>query len=544
MYLSHYNLLEKPFQITADPRFLWLGEKHQEALATLTYAVLDNKGFLLLTGDVGTGKTTLIHALLKDLDSNTIVATIVDPELKKLEFFTFLGQAFAIRDKFTQKVDFVAQFKRFLDDAYSNHKKVLLIIDEAQKLSEELLEEIRLLSNIEKENTKLLNIFFVGQNEFNKTLTKESCRALRQRITVTYQIKSLTADETGQYIKHRLKVAGTEKEIFNKGAIREIYAFSCGYPRLINIMCDHALLTGYVRELKSITPQIVKECATELTLPGEIGPNDLAGPLPVVIQAKKSHKRTALYASLVFVVAVCGYLFNELGYDEYIKNVKNYYGQIFSGQQGFGSKGQVREPKVPEPQHSVIPHAISRVEAPHTMSSPGIENHKLRETPNDVNREKIYEPTAGESESNPLYAVLMEQGVTNRAGPDSSHEAEPVVLSEDFALIIPFNHDTNELPQEAYGNLDRLAAAMAQNIDVEVVLKGYTDSLGTRHYNKKLSEFRANIVKSYLVAKGINPSRIHAIGKGHENPVEPNDTIEGRAANRRVEIQLQIAGGP
>ena len=154
MYLSHYNLLEKPFQITADPRFLWLGEKHQEALATLTYAVLDNKGFLLLTGDVGTGKTTLINALLRDLDSNMIVATIVDPELKKLEFFTLLGQAFAIRDKFTQKVDFITQFTRFQDDACSNDKRVLLIIDEAQKLSADLLEEIRLLSDIEKENTK------------------------------------------------------------------------------------------------------------------------------------------------------------------------------------------------------------------------------------------------------------------------------------------------------------------------------------------------------------------------------------------------------
>ena len=225
MYLSHYNLAEKPFQITTGPKFLWLGEKHKEALATLKYGIVDNKGFLLLTGDVGTGKTTLINTLLRDLGSNTIVATVVDPDLERLKFFNFLASAFGIEEKFTKKVDFLAHFTEFLNNAYLNNKKVLLIIDEAQRLSTELLEEIRLLSNIERENTKLLNIFFVGQNEFEKTLMKEECRALRQRITIRYRINTLTESETTEYIKYRLKVAGTEKEVFNRKAIRKIYAF-------------------------------------------------------------------------------------------------------------------------------------------------------------------------------------------------------------------------------------------------------------------------------------------------------------------------------
>ncbi len=544
MYLSHYNLLEKPFQITTDPKFLWLGENHQEALAMLTYAVHDNRGFLLLTGDVGTGKTTLINALLRDLDNDTIVATVVDPGLEKLEFFTFLGQVFAIKDKFAQKVDFIAHFTRFLDDAHSNHIRVLLIIDEAQKLPGELLEEIRLLSNIEKEDRKLLNIFFVGQNEFNRTLAKKNCRALRQRITITYQIKPLNQDETGQYIKHRLKVAGTEKRIFDKRAIREIHAFSQGYPRLINIICDHALLTGYVRELKSITPQIIKECARELTLPGETLTKELGGPLPVVMQEGKSHRRTALYASLVLVVAVCGYLFNKFGYDEYVKSLKDYYGQALEGQRDSSSQDQVTKPGAHEPQYSVIVQPVPAMGAPDTLPPAGIKNHNRHETPGDDNREKSLEVNPGKPESVPVNAVLTEQDITNPAELKPDDKGESLVLSEDFCLIIPFDHDSNELPQDAYGSLDRLAAAMAKNIDVEVVVKGYTDSSGTQHYNKKLSEFRANIVTSYLVGKGISPSRIHAIGKGDESPVGANDTIAGREANRRVEIQLQMVDGP
>lgn len=164
MYLSHYNLSLKPFQISTDPKFLWLGENHKEAFATLKYGIMDNKGFLLLTGDVGTGKTTLINALINSLGSNVIAATIPDPNLEKLDFFNYIAKAFRIDKKFSGKGEFLIYFEQFLNAAYSKNKKVLLVIDESQRLNHVLLEEIRLLSNIEKQNTKLLNIFFVGQN--------------------------------------------------------------------------------------------------------------------------------------------------------------------------------------------------------------------------------------------------------------------------------------------------------------------------------------------------------------------------------------------
>ncbi len=263
MYRSHYNLSAKPFQLTTDPKFLWLGEKHKEALATLKYGVIEQKGFVLVTGDVGTGKTTLINALLETLDENTLVANIKDPALNLIDFFNLIAISFNISQKFESKVDFIVYFSQFLKKVYSENKGVLLIIDEVHSLSKKLLEHIRLLSNIELPSEKLLNIFMVGQNEIHQTLSLPQFRAIRQRINLAYQIQPLSERETSEYIKHRLKVAGTEKEIFNQGAVWEIYRFSNGYPRLINIICDLSLLTGYSRDLKEITPSVVWECSQE-----------------------------------------------------------------------------------------------------------------------------------------------------------------------------------------------------------------------------------------------------------------------------------------
>jgi len=264
MYLSYYNLESKPFQMSTDPNFLWLGEKHKEALATLRYAILENKGILALTGDVGTGKTTLINALIQSLGDDTLVATIYDPSLEVIEFFNIISNAFNMERTFTGKAEFLITFKQFLKQIRSRNKKVLMIIDESQRISNDLLEEIRLLSNLEDEYVRLLNIFFVGQNEFIDILKEYKNRALRQRVTLSYHIEPLTLRETEAYIRHRLEIAGAKTHIFSSGAIYEVFSFSGGYPRLINIICDHALLSGYVRDNVIITPDIIKECREEL----------------------------------------------------------------------------------------------------------------------------------------------------------------------------------------------------------------------------------------------------------------------------------------
>lgn len=302
MYLSFYHLKHKPFQISTDPRFLWLGEKHEEALATLEYGVLDNRGFLLLTGDVGTGKTTLINALLHKQDKNTLAAFIRDPALDPLDFFQYTAHAFGMKaSSINTKGSFLIQFEEFLLNAYESRRKVILIIDEAQRMSQQLLEEVRLLSNLERDESKLLNIFFVGQLEFNDLLHLEENRAIRQRITLNYNIETLTEKETKEYISHRLKVASTdenvgffapiqrgedgeitrhsfqlplpevENKIFTEEAIGEIYQFSQGCPRLINVICDRALLTGFVEGAATITALHIEECVKELEIPHQGG---------------------------------------------------------------------------------------------------------------------------------------------------------------------------------------------------------------------------------------------------------------------------------
>ena len=274
MYLSYYNLKAKPFQMSTNPAFLWLGEKHREALAVLKYAILENKGVLALTGDVGTGKTTLINALLESLGNDTVTATIYDPRLEVLDFFNTIAAAFKIEGTFDGKGKFLLKFMDFLIKTHERNQKILLIIDESQAINEDLLEEIRLLSNLEAEYTRLLNIFFVGQNEFVDILQKYENRALRQRVTIRYHIQPLTLNETAAYIKYRLEVSGTTALIFDSGAIDEIFFFSEGYPRLINIMCDHALLSGYVREVQVINANLIRECREELLVSKKAVEND------------------------------------------------------------------------------------------------------------------------------------------------------------------------------------------------------------------------------------------------------------------------------
>jgi len=266
MYLTHHNLNLKPFEESPDPRFFWLSDKHNEAFACFKHGIQENKAFLILNGDIGTGKSALINYFLLINDIDAIVATIPDPDLSISDFFRLLLKEFKIDIDLNSKEDFLIKFEHFLHNVYSEGKKALLIIDEAQRLNQRLMEQIRLLSNIERKEVKLINIFFVGQNEVLDLINDQKNEALLKRLSVHYTIKPLTESETREYIKFRLKVAGSETEIFKSEAIHEIFSFSKGYPRLINIICDRALLTSYVSEANKIGEKIVKQCADDLKI--------------------------------------------------------------------------------------------------------------------------------------------------------------------------------------------------------------------------------------------------------------------------------------
>jgi len=271
VYRNFYNLHEKPFDLTPSPRFLYLGESHKEALALLTYGVVERKGFILLTGEVGTGKTTMVHALLSNLDDSVQYISISNPLLSPEDFIDYLSfSAFKNRAHFKSKTAFLFEFEEFLRKCLNQQKNVILIIDEAHRLSFDLLEEIRLLSNMELADEKLINIFLIGQPELNEKLSDPRCRALLQRISSRYHIPPLDLRDVGAYMANRLKIAGAKEgdEIFSRNAIKAIHQYSGGYPRMINILADNALLLGYSKEKRKITPGIVKQCSDDLSLDG------------------------------------------------------------------------------------------------------------------------------------------------------------------------------------------------------------------------------------------------------------------------------------
>jgi len=329
VYTSFYNLKEKPFNLTPSPRFLYLGETHKEALSLLTYGVMERKGFILLTGEVGTGKTTIVQTLLSDLDSSVKYVSLSNPTLSAKDFLFYVASGLGLKNQFESKGSFLIHFENFLQTLLHQQQNVLLIVDEAQKLSLTLLEEIRLLSNMETADEKLINIFLVGQPELNQKLSHPECRPLLQRISIRYHINPLHVTETEAYIKTRLKLAGSrDTKIFSKKVMKAIHSFAQGYPRMINILCDNALLLGYSNGKKHITVEMIEECYNDLQLPESFLQKDTditIQQVPKVPESlkKRTYLRAAVLIILLFILVSAGSV-TSLG-KKYLKTAELFY---------------------------------------------------------------------------------------------------------------------------------------------------------------------------------------------------------------------------
>jgi len=267
MYLSFFGLSEKPFAITPDPRYLYLSERHAEALAHLLYGINESGGFIQLTGEVGTGKTTVVRTLLSRVPHHADVAVILNPRVTPVEFLLTICEELGLsieaadRDSVKQMVD---ALNRRLLSAHAEGRRIIVIVDEAQNLSAETLEQVRLLTNLETPTQKLLQIILIGQPELRDLLDRNDLRQLAQRITGRYHLKPLSREETQGYVRHRLRVAGATGEIFTAGALRELHRLSSGIPRVINVTCDRALLGAYTRESRKVSAGLVRQAAGEV----------------------------------------------------------------------------------------------------------------------------------------------------------------------------------------------------------------------------------------------------------------------------------------
>ncbi len=265
MYTAFYGLREKPFALSPDPRFLYLAASHREALAHLLYGIEQGEGFISVTGEVGTGKTTLCRTLLERLEGDIELAFLFNPSKSALELLQSICAEFGLPAEGLARRSLMSQLNKFLLEQKERGRRVLLIIDEAQTLSENTLEQVRLLSNLETSREKLIQILLLGQPELDRKLDERGLRQLRQRISVRWKLEPLSAQETVAYVRHRIAVAaGEPRDLFSEVALRDVHRRTGGIPRLVNQLCDRALLAGYATRAAQIGPALIRAAAREI----------------------------------------------------------------------------------------------------------------------------------------------------------------------------------------------------------------------------------------------------------------------------------------
>jgi len=268
MYEEFYGFREKPFTLLPDPSFLYLGKKHQMALTMLQYGMVNNAGFSVITGEIGSGKTTLIRQLLDDMDADTTVGLISNTHQSFGELLQWVLMAFGLDYKNKEKVERYETFVNFVVDEYAQNRRTVLIIDEAQNLAVDTLEELRMLSNINADKNQVLQLVLVGQPELRATLMLPSLKQFAQRISVSYHLDALSAQETVNYVHHRLGVAGGKPEIFPESTCSMVWYYSRGVPRVINSICDTALVYAFAEQSPVVSGSLIKDVVRDRKLGG------------------------------------------------------------------------------------------------------------------------------------------------------------------------------------------------------------------------------------------------------------------------------------
>ncbi len=486
MYNAYFGFRENPFGLNPDPKFLYLSESHREAFAHLIYGVRVRACFVVITGDVGTGKTTLINVLIEKLPPETKKVHLTDPATTVDDLFYLIMKSLDLKVDGLSKGRFLWALDEFMKNKLPENEQVLLIVDEAQNLSPVMLEEIRLLSNLGTPTKRLFQILLAGQPELNHKLWMPELRQFRQRIGIKYHIEPLDLTETKNYIEHRLKVAGFDQSnLFHPKAIKEIYHFSKGYPRLINIMCDNCLITVYSRDLRQVTKDHVKQNIREIETSYTAVKKGIYQTASIEHNGEgKTHRRNRLSYGIPIALIL---MLLAVGIPYGIK-INNQYGIL---------KVATKSPSISEEQ------GIKGQLQP--------QNEKNEE--NIESKESIY---------------------------PSKEQIESVVRDTIEPSEVYFGRRNSQIGDEALPALSKLALAIKSYPEAEVIIEGHTDNIGDEEFNKWLSMARAQSVKQWLIDHaGIDEFRLHVNALGQSKPKYSNNTAEGRRRNRRVEVIIR-----
>ncbi len=317
MYLAHFNFKERPFALSTDPRFLWIGANQRQALATLRYGLEENRGLVLLGGEFGAGKTTLVNAFAKELDDDVLVARLSEPGPSRADFFKNLARGFGLKPGIAKREQLIAALTRLADDRQRQPQRWLLIIDEAQGLSADVLEEVLELAQRAHRGRRRFHIILVGQNEVYQWIAGAAREAFIEQVSATCKIHPLSASETAAYIDHRLSIAGAGRTPFTQDAIQAIHAFSRGIPRTINLICDFALLHAHLEDAAQVDSRMVsasKDRFQIVNLPAPPPEEALEADLSLLVADARPGRRSRswrgmrLSAVLLLLIAVGGYL--------------------------------------------------------------------------------------------------------------------------------------------------------------------------------------------------------------------------------------------
>ena len=597
MYKAFYNFDCEPFDTQPDPTFLWLGEKYKEALSILRYGILDNKGFLLLSGEAGTGKTTLLNSLVQSLGDDVLWTIIPNPSLQRMDFFNAIADGFKLSKQYTSKVEFMLDFGTFLQNANDNHKKVLLIIDSAHLLTQENIEELRLLSNIEKADTKLINIFFIAQPSFSSLLTKSQNSALRQRLSLNFTIDPLSVQETSEYIQHRLRIAGVENRLITDKAVRAIHQYSGGIPRKINVLCQQVFADGANQGRKVIDQGAVQECMNKISQGSISGKFDFQKS----IAGKNKYYSKNKPVNRQFVSIVTGIIiFGCIAFWGFPYLDKVFFGPQDLGTTPIASKSKSENIEKKEPGHSekntasLVKNELPKKEiakaenalikepekatgniqiASNDKNNP--ENNKANdqkkipslqeneEIKTDIQKAK----TASQSETIAQKSLSDKGGISttgaNVTGKPISmaieekaqisgekgavqenkdltvkkNEPQQVEFKKTMA-ILPLQANSTGLTSFGDKELDKFLHEWKSLSRFKIEVRGYVSAKENSEENIKLSLTRADAIKKLLEQKGIASEKIVVKGMGNQEPLASNDTAEGRNKNRRVEVEI------